>query len=81
MMTQSNQREDRYDATKKATDRDHFQYLRLLDTMGSDIPNRRKTTEKEDVLWFLRQGAVLVCHSYNCDEAVTLAQRILNQYG
>lgn len=60
---------------------DVFRYLRLLDEMGPRIPNRRRTTEVEDLMWFLRKGAILVEEDWNRDEAVILAKRILNRRG
>lgn len=67
------------DPNKSATDRDHVRYTYLLSQMGPAIPRTRQTSDPENVRWFLRQGAILVSDSYHLDEAVTLAQRILNQ--
>lgn len=62
-----------------ATDRDVFRYLEVLDEMGDTVPMSRKTSAPEDVRWFLRQGAVKATGSWHLDEAVSLAQRILNK--
>ena len=67
------------DPNKGATDRDHVRYTYLLSQMGSTIPRTRQTSDPQNVRWFLRQGAILVSDSWYLDEAVTLAQRILNQ--
>lgn len=71
---------DYNDTGGTATDRDVFRYLQVLDEMGDLIPQSRKTSAPEDVRWFLRQGAVKATGSWYLDEAVSLAQRILNKH-
>lgn len=65
---------------KKATDRDHVRYVRILDRMGDKIPKTRRTSDPENVRWFLRQGAVLVMDSTDLNEAISLGQKILNSH-
>lgn len=65
--------------TAKATDREELDYLHLLDEFGNTIPKERRTLKIEDINWFLRKGAIMVSSHQNFDEAVLLAQKVLNK--
>ena len=56
----------------------HKRYLELLENFGDSVPDIRKSTDPNNLRWFLRNGAVLHNSHPDFSEAVKLAQDLLD---